>query len=101
MIWYNSTLPKFTAKSSLLTSNARYIPTHSPDDYHHFAESRNTLTMAQPNCIQNSWCKNTCNPATGEGENCCWRSDIRDCVCTSCRQPLHNCCGKPLGYPCP
>ena len=95
---YNDGLPKFTAQESLLSHKyAKKSLTYSFYDYH-YTRNGNVLNMAQ-----STWCKNTCDPETGEGENCRWREDIQDCVCVPCRPPTTrlNCCGKPRGSPCP
>jgi hypothetical protein len=100
---YNERLPKFTAQESLLNyKNAKNSLTYSSDDYY-YARNANILNMAQRPGDPTTWCKNTCDPETGEGENCRWRTDIQDCVCIPCRPPPTrlNCCGKPRGSPCP
>jgi hypothetical protein len=96
---YEKRLPKFTAEASLMRSmNMNNGVAYNFSGYYNTAKS-NLLNMAQ-SCVPNSWCKNTCNPATGEGENCCWRADIQDCVCRPCIGGT-NCCGKPRGSSCP
>jgi hypothetical protein len=89
---YSNRVPKFTAESSLLSSkNAGGILTHSSADCYRFAENGNILNMAQVTCVRTSWCTNTCHSDPVTGENCCWRSDIQDCVCVPCHHTHSNC----------
>jgi hypothetical protein len=99
---YSGGLPNFTAQESLLSYEyAEKSLTEGSYDYHY--RDVNILNIAQTHVDPTTWCRNTCDPETGEGENCRWRSDIQDCVCVPCRQPTGhlNCCGKPRGSPCP
>jgi hypothetical protein len=96
---YNGFLPRFTAEASLSGCISTGSSVTCVADNYDFTKSKGVLTMAA--CIQKSWCSNTCDPSTGKGENCCWDTQLQDCVCVPCYHPPQNCCGKPRGSPCP
>lgn len=98
-------LPRFTAEVSLSRSLNIRVSLAYGAYYNNTNDNTNMLVpvIATPRCIiKPGFCENTCNDPNPENRaNCCWRTDLQDCVCTTCPSPPRNCCGKPLGSSCP